>query len=72
MFMEEGELGRTSEIIAQAMDHPAISQHSKEKARKLRLALETQLSPEQMERLATGQSDPSLQMIAARLQNGQV
>jgi predicted ATPase/DNA-binding SARP family transcriptional activator len=72
LLMQEGETCRAAEMIAQVMNHPASSQHSRDKAKRLWLALETQLSTDQMESLMTRESGQSLQMIAARLHNGHV
>ena len=69
LLMQGGEMCRASEMIAQVMNHPASSQQSRDKAKRLWLALETQFSTDQLESLMTTASCQSLQMIAAHLQN---
>jgi tetratricopeptide (TPR) repeat protein len=72
LLMQEGDVCRASEMIAQVMNHPASGQHARDKAKRLRLALETRFSTDQLDSVMTSASCQSLQMIVARLQYGQV
>ncbi len=72
LLMQEGDVCRASEMIAQVMNHPASGQHARDKAKRLWLALETRFSTDQLDSVMTSASCQSLQMIVARLQHSQV
>lgn len=72
LLMAQEEFDQASEIIAQVMNHPASSQHSKDKAGQLWPTLAARFSTDQLETLMSHASCQSLQTIAARLQRSRI